>query len=218
MIFILSIGIYFDYFSNMLEISLLLDNGASYRELTPGEIIFHEGSTPTFYYQIVSGKVRWSNFMANGKEVLHDILVPGESFGEFGIFDGNSYAATTIADTPCKLIRLRAEVFLGLMKQNPDLLIQFNKLFVKRLRFFYFLQNILSSNSPEYILENLIEYYNRNGKHICQECNRLFLTRQQLANISGLRVETVIRTIKNMEREAKVDVVRGKIFIPSDGI
>lgn len=202
----------------MLEINLLLEKGATYREVAVGEVIFNEGANATFYYQIVSGRVRWSNLLDNGKEVLHGILEKGESFGEFGIFDGDNYAATTIADTPCKLIRLRSESFLDLMNERPELLFEFNKLFAERLRYHYFLTNILASNSPEYILEKLIDYFNRKGKHICRECNRLMLTRQQLANITGLRVETVIRTIKLMEREDKLDVVRGKVFLPADGI
>ncbi len=202
----------------MLDINLLLERGATYRDVVSGEVIFNEGASATFYYQIVSGRVRWSNLLDNGKEVLHGIIEEGESFGEFGIFDGDNYAATTIADTPCKLIRLRSESFLELMHERPDLLFEFNKLFAERLRYHYFLTNILSSNSPEYILENLIDYFNRKGKHICKKCNRLLMTRQQLANITGLRVETVIRAIKNMQREEKVEVVRGKVFLPSDGI
>lgn len=202
----------------MLDINLLLERGATYRDVVSGEVIFNEGTSATFYYQIVSGRVRWCNLLDNGKEVLHGIIEEGESFGELPIFDGDPYAATTIADIPCKLIRLRSESFMELMHERPDLLFEFSKLFVERLRYHYFLTNILSSNSPEYILENLIDYFNRKGKHICKKCNRLLMTRQQLANITGLRVETVIRAIKNMQREEKVEVVRGKVFLPSDGI
>lgn len=197
---------------------MLLERGATYRDVASGEVIFNEGANAAFYYQLVSGRVRWSNLLDNGKEVLHGIIEEGESFGELPVFDGDPYAATTIADTPCKLIRLRSESFMELMHERPDLLFEFSRLFVERLRYHYFLTNILSSNSPEYILENLIDYFNRKGKHICKKCNRLMLTRQQLANITGLRVETVIRAIKNMQRGEKVEVVKGKVFLPSDGI
>ena len=44
------------------------------------------------------------------------------------------------------------------------------------------------------------------------------LTRQQLANMTGLRVETIIRTMKQMEKEGKLNIIRGKVFIPADGI
>ena len=38
-------------------------------------------------------------------------------------------------------------------------------------------------------------------------------TRQQLADMSGLRVETVIRTVKRMEEEGKVKLVGRKITL-----
>jgi CRP-like cAMP-binding protein len=42
------------------------------------------------------------------------------------------------------------------------------------------------------------------------------MTRQQLANMTGLRVETVIRTIKQMEKDEKLSIVRGKVFVSAD--
>lgn len=202
----------------MLDVSMLLERGAAYRDVAAGEVIFNEGTPANFYYQLVSGRIRWSNLLSNGKEILHKIVEKGESFGEFPIFDGGVYAASAIADSPCRVIRLRAESFLELLTENPELHFNFSKLFVERLRFHFFLVNTLSANSPEFILENLIDYFNQHGKYICKECNRLLLTRQQLANITGLRVETVIRAIKNMERKEKLSVVKGKVFIPADGL
>lgn len=38
------------------------------------------------------------------------------------------------------------------------------------------------------------------------------LTRQQIANLTGLRVETVIRTIKKMQTNDAVKIENGKIF------
>lgn len=202
----------------MLDISLLLDKGATYREIAPGEMLFEEGSIASFYYQLISGRIRWANLLANGKEVLHRIVEPGESFGELPLFDGETYAASAIADAPGKVIRLRVESFHELLRERPEIHFAFSKLFVERLRFSFLLTNTLSANSPEFILETLIDYFNQKGKYICKECNRLLLTRQQLANITGLRVETVIRTIKNMQRDEKLNVIKGKVFIPADGL
>lgn len=38
------------------------------------------------------------------------------------------------------------------------------------------------------------------------------LTRQQLASMTGLRVETVIRTIKKMEQQNIVKIINRKIY------
>ena len=71
----------------MLDINLLLDRGGSYRELHSGEVIFNQGTSAVFYHQLISGRVRWATLQDNGKEVLHSIVEPGESFGDLPVFD-----------------------------------------------------------------------------------------------------------------------------------
>src|SRR5690606_32071498 len=202
----------------MLDINLLLQKGATYRHAEMGETIFNEGAHATFYYQLVSGRVRWSNFGDSGKEVLHKIVEPGESFGEFPLFDGEPYVASAVADIPSVILRLSAASFHELLMEHPDILFAFTKTLVAHLRFNFFLLNALSKNHPHTVLSELIEYFNKQGMLICQDCNRLMITRQQLANMAGLRVETVIRAIKQLQQEDKLSIVKGKVFIPSDGI
>lgn len=48
--------------------------------------------------------------------------------------------------------------------------------------------------------------------NMCPKCNKLLLTRQQLANMTGLRVETVIRTIKDLEEKKIVSIQKGKVY------
>ena len=202
----------------MIPTDLLLKNGATYRQAAAGEIIFNEGAPAAFYYQLVKGRVRWSNFSDDGRETLHKIVEPGVSFGEFPLFDGEPYAASAVADSPCTILRLCAASFHELLRKYPELHFAFSKSLVEHLRFKFFLLNILTKNNPQTILSELIDYFNQHGKLICQDCNRLMLTRQQLANMAGLRVETVIRAIRQMEQEDKLCIVKGKVFVPADGI
>lgn len=202
----------------MIPVDILLANGATYRKAEPGERIFHEGSIPTYYYQLMTGRVRWSNLLDDGREVLHKIVEPGDVFGEMPFFDEGVYAASAIADVACTLLRLRADRFKQILTDHPAIHFDFSKSMASDLRFKFMLTDIVSRNCPEDMITNLIQYLNQERKLICQDCNRLMLTRQQLANMTGLRVETIIRAIKNMERNERVNIVKGKVFIPADGI
>lgn len=202
----------------MIPIDFLLQKGATYRKVAPGDVIFNECAPAAYYYQLVSGRVRWCNITDEGKEILHKIVEAGESFGEFPLFDGEPYAATAIADTPCTMLRLCVSSFRQLLNENPEIHFAFTKSLVQHLRFKFLLTDLLSKNSPEAVITKLIGYFNQQGKFICRDCNRLMLTRQQLANMTGLRVETVIRAIKHMEKEDRLSIVKGKVFIPADGI
>ena len=200
----------------MINTDLLLQKGAIHRHTEAGEIIFNEGASATFYYQLVSGRVRWSHFDANGKEVLHRIVEAGEAFGELPLFDGEPYAASAVADSPCTILRLGAPEFHELLAEHPDIHLAFITSLAAQLRFKVFLFNTLAKNNPQTAIVDLIGYLNRHGELICPSCNRLMVTRQQLANMMGMRVETVIRAIKQLQQEDKLCIVKGKVFLPDE--
>ena len=202
----------------MIPEELLLAKGASRRRLEMGEIIFREGGPSNYYYQLVSGMVRWSNFKSDGEEMLHHLLQAGDVFGEFPNDESCQYTATAVAETPCELLRINVDALAELLKEHPDVHLEFTKLVAEQLRYKFFLTDIICTYSPKMVLLKLINYFNDHGKYICEDCKRLMLTRQQLANMTGLRVETIIRTFKQLEREQQIHIIKGKIFIPADGI
>jgi CRP-like cAMP-binding protein len=44
------------------------------------------------------------------------------------------------------------------------------------------------------------------------ELLKIELTRQQIADMTGLRVETVIRSIRELERNGHLKIERGKVY------
>jgi CRP-like cAMP-binding protein len=46
----------------------------------------------------------------------------------------------------------------------------------------------------------------------CPNCHKVLVTRQQLANMTGLRVETVIRVIKELEEKKLLSINKGKVY------
>ncbi|MEP6711648.1 MAG: Crp/Fnr family transcriptional regulator [Ferruginibacter sp.] len=196
----------------MIDIDLLLAWGAAYKKVLSGETIFQEGQPCYFYYQLVSGKVRWYNNDDDGKECLHSIAGPGESFGELPLFDDRPYSASAIADENSIVIRLHKPTFLKLVKENSDLLFDFTKLLSGRLRFKYAIIKAYGSHCPENIIATLLNNLKAEKKNFCYDCNQLDLTRQQIADMTGLRVETVIRTMRNMHDKGDLVISRGKVY------
>ncbi len=196
----------------MIDINLLLAWGATYKKISSGEIIFHEGQTCSYYYQLVSGNVRWINIDSEGRECIHSIIEAGESFGEFPLFDDGPYAASAIAETNCILIRLYKPTFINLLKENTNLLFDFTRLLTKRLRFRYSVIKTFACHNPETRIINLINHLKAENKNFCNECNQLKLTRQQIAYMTGLRVETVIRTMRLMHEKGDLVISKGKVY------
>lgn len=196
----------------MIDIDTLLAWGAAYKKLSAGEIIFQEGAPSSFYYQLVSGKVRWANINDEGKEFIQTIIEPGECFGELPLFDDEPFAASAITDEDSVIIRLHKSSFLQLIKENPEIHFAFTKLLTERLRFKFLILKELASHNPENSISTLLSYFKENKKNICTKCNRLKLTRQQIADMTGLRVETVIRTMRNMHSHGLLRIDKGKVY------
>lgn len=196
----------------MIDIDLLLACGAAYKKISAGEIIFQEGTQCHFYYQLVSGCARWVNIDEEGHEFIQTLIDPGECFGEMSLFDSGLFAATSIAEEDTVIIRLNKTSFLQLLKENPEINFKFSQLMAKRIRFKFLILKSLAQHSPELRISTLITYLKSENKNFCPKCNQLKLTRQQIADMTGLRVETVIRTMRSMHEKGELVIEKGKVF------
>ena len=196
----------------IIDINILLAWGAVYKKMERGEVIFSEDSECSYYNQLVSGIVKWVNIDDDGKEYIQTMIEPGECFGELPLFDDGLYAASAIAVEEVVLIRLRKNTFLQLIKEHNEIHFAFTKLLAKRVRFKFLLLKSIAYHAPEVRISTLLSYLKKEHKNFCANCNQLKLTRQQIADMTGLRVETVIRSMRNMHDKGDIVTERGKVF------
>lgn len=195
----------------MIDTDLLLAWGATFKKVPKNYTIFNEGDTCRFYYQLVSGRVRWLNINEEGKEFIQAIIYPGETFGEISLFDDEPYAAAAIADEEAVLLRLHKPVFTQLIKEYLDVHIKFTYLLAQTVRFKFMLLKALACSDPENRINALLKHLKKENKNFCIDCDQLNLTRQQIADMTGLRVETVIRSMRHMHERGELLITKGKV-------
>lgn len=195
-----------------IDINTLLAWGATYKKVSKNEVIFNEGGHCSFYHQLVSGSVRWININDEGKEILQLMVEPGESFGDLPLFDDAPYAATSLANEDSVIIRLNKTTFLQLLKDNPEIHFVFSRILCENIRFKFLIVKALAEHNPEKAIAELFNYFKQKKKNICTKCNKVKLTRQQIADMLGLRVETIIRTIRAMHEKGDLLVDKGKVY------
>ena len=196
----------------MIPVDTLLAWGATYKKVSADETIFREGAEGHFYYQLVSGSVRWISITDDGREFIQSMIEPGEAFGELPLFDDAPYAASAIANKESVILRLHKSTFHQLLKEEPDIHFAFSRMMAERMRFKFLLLKELACSDPEHRISALLSYLKNSKKNICQTCNQVQLTRQQIADMTGLRVETVIRTIKNLQQKGSLVIDKGKVY------
>ncbi len=196
----------------MIDTAILLAWGATYKQLAAGELLFKEGQVCNFYYQVEAGQVRWVNIDEEGKEYLQRLVEPGECIGELPLFDEGTFAATAIANKESLLLRLHKPVFHQLLKTQPEIHFAFSKLLTERLRFKFFLLKEMANHDPEKMILSLLNYLKRTDDHVCTTCNKIKLTRRQIAEMTSLRVETVIRVMRRLQQKQIVEIKNRKVY------
>lgn len=197
----------------MIDEGLLLIWGATYKSLDPDEILFSEGTHCHYYFQVVKGEIRWVNINDEGKEYLQTIISDGQCIGELPLFDGEPYAATAISNNKSIVIRLPKSIFHDLLKHYPEIHFTFSKLLTERLRFKFFMVKEIAQDEPEQLVISLLNYFKSKDLYICPETKQVKLTRKQIADFTGLRVETVIRVIRNLQESRLLTIEKGKVFL-----
>jgi CRP-like cAMP-binding protein len=99
-----------------------------------------------------------------------------------------------------------------MLKENFDLHLKMDQVLCQRLRYKSMVLAEISSYEPEHRLITLLKYY-KSKITPPGSPDKIIVpyTRQQLADMSGLRVETVIRTVKKMQHEGKLALEGHKI-------
>lgn len=198
----------------MIINELILESlGATTEHFHTGESIFSEDEIPKYYYQIVNGKVKLNNYNHEGREVLQTILESGQSIGESLLFVENvTYPVNAVAITVCKIFKLRKSAFLEILNQHPDISLRMNQHLSQILYFKQKMGPILCTNSPMFKLRSFLDYLKSNQQEKEPFAFQVPYTRQEMANVTGLCVETTIRTIKTMERDNIVRIRNRKIL------
>ncbi len=196
----------------MIAQNLLFEFGAEKRKVVKGEIIFKEGSFPVYYYQIITGEVKMNNYSEGGKEFIQNIFKMDQSFGEPPLFIDELYPANAIAITAGILIQIKRLAFYELLKAYPEVSFAINKSLARRLYYKSIMAPEISSQDPEKRLLALLDYLKNHQTKKSYEPYLIPMTRQQMADLTGLRVETVIRTFKQLEKKGLVQIINRKIY------
>ncbi|MCD9616330.1 Crp/Fnr family transcriptional regulator [Chryseobacterium gleum] len=164
----------------------------------PKDFIFREGEHSQYYFQIISGKVKLNTFNENGKEFILNILGKNQSFGDPLLFIEKLYPTNAVSLQATEIIRMPKSNFMEMLQQHPDLSLEMNICLSQRLYYNSLMIHNMASSDPSQRLKGLLDYLKSYHDGDCQHCFPIELTRQQMADLTGLRVETIIRTVKKM--------------------
>lgn len=194
-----------------IDIDLLFSWGAVAKKYKKNEIIFDEDEVAHFYYQIIEGSVRMFNSNDEGKEFTQGLFCKGNSFGEPPLFIDQPYPSKAITIQDSTIIKLSKDKFLKILDEYPSIQKSFLLLLANKIHSKSNTSKEIINQKPEF---RIVAFLNTHKKK--SECSNekvlIPYTRQEIANFTGLRVETVIRVLCKMNTCDKLEIVNHKIY------
>ena len=194
--------------SNALSIQSFIEEPVKIICFNKGEIIYNEGKTARYFYEVKTGEVKIVNSNDEGNDFIQAVYKTGEIFGAHLLFCDKPYPASAFAHTNCELYSVPKETFFDLLKNNYNFHLSITNKLSEQLMFKAMMLQEVANEEAEHCLLTLIHYLlDQKGG----EDGKLDITKQQLADMTGLRVETVIRILKIVEDKGLIKTSRGNI-------
>lgn len=197
----------------LISEDLLLAYGAEEETLKRSHIIFREGDSPKYYYQIIEGRIKLNHYNDEGKELILAILDAGLSVCELLLFIDKTYPVNAVTFEECTIMKLPKSDFSRLLDENPQISRDINKFLSERLYYKYIMLENNSSLRPVTRIKGMLDYHKSFSEDQSKFSYEVPLTRQQIASITALRVETVVRAVKKLEKENYLKIINRKVYV-----
>ena len=99
-----------------------------------GEEIYAKGSPGQSLMAVLRGAAKMTSVSSEGKEIVLNIMYPGEIFGEIALLDGEERSADAVAMADCELLVLHRRDFMPILEKRADICLILLKILCQRLR------------------------------------------------------------------------------------
>ena len=210
-----------DIFSKLKEeefeaISSLFD----LKQYKNNETIFLEGDSSDNFYLVAAGSVKVLKHTVMGKDIILEMMSPGDVFGGVAVLDKKPYPASAEAMEAASVIKISRLDLLKIMEEYPVLKLEIVKYFSDKLRDAHeMLKNIATERVERRIASLLLKLSEKVGVADGEFIRIDFpLTRQEIAEMVGTTVETCIRTMSKFQKDGLVKSSNHRTMIKIDSL
>lgn len=177
------------------------------------EQIFSEGENADFLPIVCNGTVKMVRFPEPGKELILGFFGEGEVFAIAPALDGKKFPATAIAIEKTQLLLLPRPAFLSLMKESSEFSAFLTARMCGLLRDRTSTVQILAMSSADHRVANVLLKMADNCNANCPL--QIPFRRQEIAEMSGLTIESAIRSVRKLEKRGYLKIINRKIVLES---
>ena len=191
-----------------------LSNSFILQTYKKNEIIYDEGETPKYLMCLLSGKVKIYKDGVGGRSQIIRMIKPVEYFGYRAYFANEDYVTAAAAFESTQICLIPMEVICKLVSENCDLAI----FFIKQLSIDLGIAdertvNLTQKHIRGRLAESLLFLKESYGLEEDGFTLSIYLSREDLANLSNMTTSNAIRTLSNFAAERIIAIDGRKIKI-----
>ena len=192
----------------------ILMNNYSIQSYKKNEIIYYEGETPSFLMCLIKGKVKIFRYGVGGRSQIVRMIKSGEYFAYRAWFAGEDFVTTAAAFEPSLLCLIPMPTINALVNQNNNLAM----FFIRHLSLDLGIAdartvNLMQKHIRGRLAESLLFLKENYGLEEDGSTLSIYLSREDLANLSNMTTSNAIRTLSQFASERIITIDGRKIKI-----
>lgn len=180
-----------------------------------GDEIFAKGSPGQSMMAVLRGALKMSSVSREGKEIVFNIMNPGDCFGEIALLDGEERSADAIAMSDCELLVLNRRDFMPILEKRADICLILLKVLCQRLRqTTEQVEDVLFRHLESRIAKALLHLAESATLHgVPGSPIELHVSQRELGNFAGGSRESVNKILQSWHKAGWIVLGKGAIVI-----
>ena len=178
-------------------------------------VLFRKGDPGSNMMVVVRGRVKVCSHSEDGKELVLNLINPGEVFGEIALLDGADRTADAVTDGECVLVVLERRDFVPFLRTHPEACMKLCEALCQKLRqTSELLEHSLFLEGPSRLAKRLVHLAEVFGKPVSDGIRiDIHLSQQQLGNMVGMSRESMNKHLRQWREEDLIRVQDGHYVI-----
>ena len=197
--------------SNIGELSGIM----THRTLAPGDVILHQGESSQLFAVILSGVVKLTQILPDGRQQIVELLSAADSLGN-PVSSVNNEHAECVTDV--KLCCFRRAQFGSVLRANPELEHRLLERTLNDLKQARRWMTVLGQLGAQEKMARFILWLWKENRNICPHRDQRApgsviyfpLKREEIAGLLGMTIETVSRNISKLKADGIIDLLDAK--------
>jgi CRP-like cAMP-binding protein/CheY-like chemotaxis protein len=182
------------------------------------DVITAEGEDCAAVFVVSAGRLALLKSSASGRELIVELLGPGDVFDFSAVFDDGPFPLTIRAQCDSKVVWIPKAYPVNMLEKHPHFYRDLMRQMSQRVRAAHDISRALAHDTVELriaaVLSQLVNRFATYHKE--DDSYTLLMTRQEVADMTGTSPETAIRITKAMEREGLLDLKKPGVIKIND--